>query len=79
MLLIKTSIQGISYFRFFVNGAILTLLLFFCLLFLLELNILPILLLLSLIYFYLLITSKRIKANVIRIKKELSTYYNSIQ
>ena len=77
-LLIKTTIQGISYFRLLVNLLILSILLIYCFLLILKLNILPVLLILSLIYCYLFLAFKKIKANVKRVKKELLDLYKSM-
>ncbi|NHN27931.1 hypothetical protein FIA58_019815 [Flavobacterium jejuense] len=79
LLSVKTTIQGISYFRFLINITIMSLLLIYCFLLLLKLNILPVLLILSLIYFYLFLAFKKIKANLKKIKKELSDLYRSME
>ncbi len=78
LLLVKTTIQGISYFRFLVNLLILSLLLIYCFSLLLKLNVLPVLLILSLIYLYLFLAFKKIKENVKRVKKELLDLYKSM-
>lgn len=79
LLLVNTNIQGVSYFIFFIHLGILSLLIFYCFLLLLKLNILPALLILSLIYFYLFLAVKKIKANVKRVKKELSDFYKTTE
>ena len=79
LLLIKTSIQGISYIKFILSTLILSALLFLCVLLIFELEILPVLVILVISFFYLFITFKYSKANVQRIKKELSLFYNTIE
>ena len=79
ILFIKTSIQGISYFRFILSALVLSILSLLCIFYLFELVFLPILLIVSISYFYLFITFKNSKTNVKKIKKELSNYYDTIE
>lgn len=79
LLLVETTIHGISYLRFFVNSGVVVLLLIFCFYLLSKQDILNPLIILSVICIYLSIAFKRIKKNVIRVKQELSNYYNTIK
>lgn len=79
VLLINTSIQGISYTRFILSSLILSLLLILSFLLLFELEFSPIVLFAIVSYFYVFLTFKYSKANVQRIKDELNEYYKEIE
>lgn len=79
VLLINTSIQGISYMRFILSSLILSLLLILSFLLLFELEFLPIALFAIIGYFYIFLSFKYSKANVQRIKDELIEYYKQIE